>query len=116
MFHRGVLIQARSFSEHLARSILVYLNRAVETVQLIEQLDALAEEIRQADQRGEQLELTEDEATCSGALETNDSAVRVLGDETLRTIACELVQKARANATIDRVVKESVRNKLRAMV
>ena len=35
------------------------------------------------------------------ALETNDSAVKVLGDETLRTIARELVAAVRRNVTID---------------
>jgi len=49
-------------------------------------------------------------------LETNDSAVAVLGDETLKTIARELVETVRRNATIDWTVRESVRAKLRVMV
>ncbi len=46
----------------------------------------------------------------------NDSAVKVLGDDTLRAIARELVDCVRRNVTIDWTVKESVRAKLRTMV
>jgi type I site-specific restriction-modification system R (restriction) subunit len=50
------------------------------------------------------------------ALETNDSAVKVLGDEILRTIARELVETVKRNVTIDWTVKESVKAKLRTLV
>ena len=66
--------------------------------------------------RGEQLGLREDELAFYDALETNDSAVRVLGDETLRTIARELVATVRANVTIDWTVRENVRAHLRVLV
>ena len=48
--------------------------------------------------------------------EVNDSAVQVLGDETLRTIAQELVESVRRNTSIDWTVKESVRARLRVIV
>ena len=66
--------------------------------------------------RGELLGLTSDELAFYDALEVNDSAVKVLGDETLRTIARELVETVRKNVTIDWTVKESVRAKLRVIV
>lgn len=50
------------------------------------------------------------------ALEVNDSPVKVLGDETLRIIARELVETVRKNTTIDWTIKESVKAKLRTMV
>ena len=50
------------------------------------------------------------------ALEVNDSAVQVLGDETLRTIARELVKAVKANVTIDWTVRENVRAQLRVLV
>jgi len=46
----------------------------------------------------------------------NDSAVKVLGDETLRTIAGDLVTSLRQNLTIDWTVKDSVRAKLQLTV
>jgi type I restriction enzyme R subunit len=113
---RKNLVQSRSFAQMLERSIRAYKNRAIETAQVIEELIALAKEMRQADRRGEELGLGEDEVAFYDALETNDSAVKVLGDETLRTIARELVQTVRKNVSIDWTVKESVRAKLRVMV
>ncbi|MEW6545186.1 MAG: type I restriction endonuclease subunit R [Nitrospirota bacterium] len=113
---RKNLVQSRSFAEMLEKSIRAYQNRAIETAQVIEELIALAKEIREADRRGEALGLSEEEIAFYDALETNDSAVKVLGDETLRTIARELVQTVRSNVTIDWTVKESVRAKLRVLV
>jgi len=72
--------------------------------------------MRAANQRGEQLHLSEDELAFYDALEVNDSAVKVLGDENLKIIARELVETVRNNVTIDWTVKENVRAKLRVMV
>ena len=72
-----------------------------EAAQVIEELIQLAKEMREANARGEQLGLSDDELAFYDALETNDSAVQVLGDETLRAIARELVDTVRNNVTID---------------
>jgi type I restriction enzyme R subunit len=72
--------------------------------------------MREAGQRGEQLGLTEDEVAFYDALETNDSAVKVLGDDNLRAIARELVATVRANVSIDWTVRENVRAHLRVLV
>jgi type I restriction enzyme R subunit len=113
---RRNVVQARSFAEMLEEAIRRYQNRAIEAAQVIEELIALAKEMRQADARGESLNLTEDELAFYDALETNDSAVKVLGDETLRAIARELVAAVRANVTIDWTVRENVRAQLRVLV
>jgi type I restriction enzyme R subunit len=76
----------------------------------------LAKEMRDANKRGEALKLSEDELAFYDALEVNDSAVKVLGDDTLKGIAKELVRKVHENATIDWTLKENVRAKLRVMV
>ena len=68
---------------------------------MIEELIQLAREMREANARGDELGLSEDELAFYDALETNDSAVQVLGDETLRDIARELVETVRRNVTID---------------
>lgn len=109
-------VQGRSFTEMLERSLRSYQNRALETAQIIEELIKLAEEMRAAQQRGEALGLSEDEVAFYEALEVNDSAVKILGDATLKTIARELVQAVRRNATIDWTLKESARAKLRVVV
>jgi hypothetical protein len=81
-----------------------------------EELIQLARDMRAASARGEQLGLTDDEVAFYDALETNDSAVKVLGDEALRTIARELVKTVRANVTIDWTVRDNVRAQLRVLV
>ena len=83
---------------------------------MIEELIELAKQMREANARGEQLGLTEDELAFYDALETNDSAVKVLGDETLRGIARELVETVRSNVTIDWTLRENVRAQLRVFV
>lgn len=110
------LVQSRSFSEMLERTIRSYQNRTLESAEVIAELIKLAEEIREAQKRGEQLNLNEDEIAFYDALEVNDSAVKVLGDETLKNIARELVETVHNNATIDWTVRETVRAKLRVMV
>ena len=113
---RKNVVQARSFAEMLEQTLRRYQNRAVEAAQVIEELIRLARELREAGARGEQLGLSEDELAFYDALETNDSAVQVLGDETLRDIARELVDTVRRNVTIDWTLRENVRANLRRLV
>ena len=113
---RKNVVQTRSFAEMLERTIRKYQNRAVEAAQVIEELIQLARDLREADARGEALGLSEDELAFYDALETNDSAVSVLGDEMLRGIARELVETVRGNVTIDWTLRENVRANLRRLV
>jgi type I restriction enzyme R subunit len=113
---RKNVVQARSFAEMLEQTLRRYQNRAIEAAQVIEELIRLAKDMREANARGEQLGLTEDELAFYDALETNDSAVKVLGDETLRGIARELVTTVRNNVTIDWTLRENVRAQLRVLV
>jgi type I restriction enzyme R subunit len=113
---RKNLVQARSFAEMLEQAIRRYQNRAIEAAQVIEELIALAREMREAERRGEDLGLAEEELAFYDALETNDSAVRVLGEPTLRTIAQELVRTVRENVTVDWTARENVRAQLRVLV
>ncbi len=113
---RKNVVQARSFAEMLEQTLQRYQNRAIEAAQVIEELIELAREMREANARGERLGLSEDELAFYDALETNDSAVQVLGDETLRAIARQLVETVRNNVTIDWTLRESVRANLRRLV
>lgn len=113
---RRNLVLSRSFAEMLEQTIRKYQNRTIDAAKVIMELIELAKEMREAHKRGEKLNLTEEELAFYDALETNDSAVKVLGDETLRTIARELVETVKKNVTIDWTVKESVRAKLRTLV
>lgn len=113
---RKNLVQSRQFSEMLEESIRKYQNRSLQAAQVIQELIDLAKDMRQAHERGEKLGLSDDELAFHDALETNDSAVQVLGDDTLKRIALELLDTVRKNTSIDWTVKENVRAKLRVMV
>ena len=113
---RKNVVQARSFAQMLEQTLRRYQNRAIEAAQVIKELIQLARELREATARGEKLGLSEDELAFYDALETNDSAVQVLGDETLRAIARELVETVRGNVTIDWTLRENVRANLRRLV
>ena len=113
---RKNVVQARSFAKMLEQTLRRYQNRAIEAARVIEELIELAKEMRKANARGEQLGLSEDELAFYDALGANDSAVQVLGDETLRHIARELIKTVRENASIDWTLREDVRARMRVMV
>ena len=113
---RQNVVRARSFAEMLEQSIRAYQNRTIEAAQVIEELIQTARELREAAERGDELGLSSDELAFYDALETNDSAVQVLGDEKLRIIAIELLETVHDNVTIDWTMKESVRANLRRLV
>lgn len=116
MQSRKNVVQAKSFAEMLEQAVRKYQNRAIEAAQVIEEMIGLAKDMRRSHERGERLGLTEEEMAFYDALETNDSAVQVLGDETLRTIAREVAEAVRKNVTIDWTVRENVRAQLRVIV
>lgn len=110
------VVQSRTFSEMLEETIRKYKARAITTAQVIEELIELAREMRAARERGHDLGLSDAELAFYDALETNDSAVKVLGDEILRAIAKDLTETVRRNAGIDWTVKETARANLRRLV
>ena len=110
------LVQYKSFSKMLKETVKRYKKKAITSAEAIEALLGLAKEMREAYRRGEELGLTEGELAFYDALEVNDSAVKLLGDEVLKDIAIELVETVKNNISIDWTVKESVRAKLRVMI
>lgn len=110
------IVLSRSFVEMLETSLKKYENRAIETAQVIEELINLAKNMREAQRRGEDLGLNEDEIAFYDSLETNESAVRELGDEILKAIARELVKSLKANLKVDWTHRESVRAQIRLSI
>lgn len=110
------LVQGKKFSELLAEAVKRYQNGLVDSAQVIEELIKLAKEIREADKRGEKLNLRTDELAFYDALADNPKAEAVLGDQMLKMIAHDLVESVRKNTSIDWQIKESVQAKLRVLV
>jgi len=110
------ITEGKNLLEMLEASIKKYQNNLLTTAEIIEELVAIARQIRTVDGLAEKLKLTKDEFAFYTALEVNDSAVRILGDETLKNIAREIADKVHKNATIDWAMKESARAKLMVIV
>lgn len=113
---RRNLVKSRLFSDLLEASLRKYQNRAIQAAQVIEELVGLARQMREEAAKGVELGLTDDEVAFYDALEVNDSAVKVLGEPTLKNIARELVETVRRNTMIDWTVRENVRAHLRVLV
>lgn len=110
------LVKSRKLLEMLEGAIKRYQNNLLTTAEIIQELINIAKEIKEADKEGERLGLSKDEVAFYNALEVNDSAVLVLGDDQLRDIAREITEKVKANATIDWTIRESARAKLMVLV
>lgn len=110
------LVKSKKLLEMLEGAIKRYQNNLLTTAEIIQELIKIAKQIKEADKEGEKLGLTNDEVAFYNALEINDSAVQVLGDEQLKQIAREIAEKVRANATIDWTIRESARAKLMVLV
>lgn len=113
---RHNVVQARLFSDLLDDAIRRYTNRALSTAEILAQLVKLAKEMRDAEQRGAELGLRDDELAFYDAVCQNEPAVLELGDDVLKLIARELVKAVRESTSIDWNLKDSVRAALRAKV
>jgi type I restriction enzyme R subunit len=113
---RSNIIQAKKLTERLDEALRKYHNRAVDSVQVIEELIALARELGEAVQRGEELGLTDEELAFYDALAENGSARDLMAVEDLRVLAQALVRQIRNSATIDWTKKASVQAKMRLEV
>lgn len=109
-------VQAQLFSERLKKTLNAYHNRAISTMEVLEELIGLAKEMDAATKRGEKLGLTDEEVAFYDALAANESAVRAMGDDKLKVIATELITQVRKSVTIDWTLRESARAKIRVMV
>jgi len=113
---RKNLIQSKKFSEMIENTIKRYQNRTIETTQVILELIELAKEMNKSHKRGEDLGLSTEELAFYDALGTNESAVKLMGDDILKQIARELAFSIRKNMSIDWNLRESVRAKMRVMI
>jgi type I site-specific restriction-modification system R (restriction) subunit len=113
---RKNLVQSQMFSEKLKKTLNSYHNRAISTMEVIEELIRLAKDLDAASKRGETLGLTDDEVAFYDALATNASAVEAMTEPKLKVIAAELVSKVKANVTIDWNLRESARARIKVLV
>lgn len=110
------VVEAKTFSRRLEEAVARYHANAISTVEMIQELIALAKEMQAASARGEEMGLTPEEIAFYDALAGNDSAVEAMGSEQLRVIAHELVEQMRGSVTVDWQHKASARAKMRILV
>jgi len=113
---RRNILQSRTLMEMLEKTIKEYQNKILTAAEVIQKLIEIAKEVKKADLRGEELNMSDEELAFYDAVAANESAKEVLGDEVLRDLARILVERVRQNATIDWSIKESVRAKLKVIV
>jgi len=113
---RRNVVQSQLFSDKLKQSLNAYHNRAISTLEVLEELIQLAKEMEAAGRRGHDLGLTDDEVAFYDALAANGSAVEIMGDDQLKVIATELITRVRQSVTIDWTLREGARARIRVMV
>ncbi|PXA76835.1 type I restriction endonuclease subunit R [Auritidibacter sp. NML100628] len=113
---RRNVVQGRKYSEMLDAAVNRYTNQSLTAADIIAELVKLAKEMRDSDQRTENLGLSVAEVAFYDAIAQNDAAVLQMGDDTLKQIAIDLVQAVRNSVVIDWEHKESVRAAMRSKV
>ena len=115
-FSKKNIVLGKSFLDMLDKAIKKYTNKTIDAVQVIEELIKIAHEFKDIQNRGKKLNMSQDELAFYDALEVNYSAVKILGDSTLKTIALELTEMIRNSVTIDWTRKASVQATIRLKV
>ena len=107
---------SKRFSEMLGNSINKYNSRSIETSKVIEELIQLAKDIKQEQQRGNELGLNSDEIAFYDALASHETAKEAMGDKELRAIAHELTKTVKENMGVDWSKRDSAKAKMRVAV
>lgn len=114
--NRTNVTEEKKFSERLEKAIARYHTNAISTVEVIQELIDLAQDLKAAHQRGEAQGLSPDEIAFYDALAENESAVQVMGNDSLKVIAHELLMSLKSNVTVDWAHRENARARLRSIV
>jgi len=113
---RQNIVQSKKFSELIEESINKYEKHIIDTTQFINVLIQLAKEMNEANRRGIELGLTKEELAFYDALGTDDAAVKLMGDNILRTIAMEVAKTIESNMTVDWNIREQAKAKMRMSI
>ncbi|WP_245923235.1 type I restriction enzyme endonuclease domain-containing protein [Leucothrix arctica] len=106
----------KKYSDRILETLRKYHNRAIETAQVIEEMIQMAKDMAADAELAEKSGLNTDELAFYRALIQNESAVKELGDNTLKALATHVTEQLRKSTTVDWQVRDSVRAKLRNLV
>jgi type I restriction enzyme R subunit len=109
------IAQAKRFSEMIESVVNRYHNNQIDSAQVLEELSAIAKEMRLEDNRAHELGLTDDEYAFYSVLNHNNST-KMLDDHKMKELIHHIVDVIRKNATVDWSKRSDVRAKLRLTV
>jgi len=110
------VVSEKKYSDRILETLRKYHNRAIETAQVIEELIQMAKDMAEDAELAEKSGLNPDEVAFYRALIQNESAVKELGDNSLRELAKHVTAQLKKSTTVDWQVRDSVRAKLRNLV
>ena len=110
------VVETKRFSERLEAAIARYHTNAISTVEVLQELIDLAKEVRAARRRGEDEGLSQDEIAFYDALAESESAVELMGNDSLKVIAHELLVSLKGSVSVDWSHRESARARMRVLV
>jgi type I restriction enzyme R subunit len=110
------VVETKRFSERLEAAIARYHTNAISTVEVLQELIELAKEVRAARRRGEDEGLSQDEIAFYDALAESESAAEIMGNDSLKVIAHELLISLKGSVTVDWSHRESARARMRVLV
>ena len=110
------VVETKRFSERLEAAIARYHTNAISTVEVLQELIDLAKEVRAARRRGEDEGLSQDEIAFYDALAESENAVELMGNDSLKVIAHELLVSLKGSVTVDWSHRESARARMRVLV
>jgi type I restriction enzyme, R subunit len=113
---RSNVVETRKFSERLDAAVARYHANALSTVEVIQELIKLAQDISASAKRGEAEGFSAEELAFYDALVDHGDVALAMGDMQLRVIATELVNALRTNVTVDWHHRENARARMRTLV
>ncbi|WP_106399973.1 type I restriction endonuclease subunit R [Actinocorallia populi] len=115
---RHNLVRQQSFSDRLLELMRRYTNQNLTAAEIIDALVKMAKEISAEANRGKDFSppLNSNELAFYDAVAANQSALDVMGNDTLADIARDLVRIVQRDAKTDWVYRDDVRAKLRATI
>ncbi len=115
-YERTNVVQSQKFSELMNQALSNYLKGMLTNEEVIEELLKLAEEIKNAEDKGNELGLSSEEKAFYDALSSPEGVRQAYTDEEFVALTKELTEQLRKNRTIDWNLKESSRARMRVMV
>lgn len=116
IYKRTNVVKSEKFSEKIQKVLNSYLNGMLTNEEVIQELLALAKQIANAQNEGNQLGLTADELAFYDALTKPRAIKDFYENEELIAITKELTETLRKNKTVDWQKRDSARAKMRMLI